>query len=638
MASATERLAAVLTTARDAYYNGHPHMTDEKFDRLEGQLRLLDSNHTFFSQVGAPAPVNGWAKVKHVIPMGSQQKAQGKEDMASWHQGVVGSNQMIVMDKLDGISISLRYEGGRLVQAVTRGDGVEGEDITRNVKLMQVPLNPQIETSYIPDCWVRGEIVCRRSDFDAHFPGESNPRNTASGTSKRQSDPSKCKHLTVIAFECLNDAGNHMTKGEELVRLEQHGFTVPQYQGADDLDEVFDIYDEYLVSTRDSLDYETDGLIVRIDNNDEWTAAGEKNHRPAGSIAYKYPHDAKETTLNAIKWQVGKSGRITPVAEFDSVSLAGANVQRASLHNISNIESVASEGGHTGLRKGDLIMVSRRNDVIPYVEGLVTPKTSGALFVPPTECPCCMTALVMEGEYLVCNGTDCSAQVAGAIKRWVKKVGILQWGDTIIDHLVAEGLVDSIADIYELDDDMLSGSVMNGRKVGGMATPMLQNLHAKKELPIHVLVGSMGIDLWGRSMVKKLVDQGIDTLDAMRDATVDEIAALPQMGTTKAEAFVSGLKAREKALCDILLYITIKPPCTGPLKGMTVCMTGFRNADMHNAIEESGGTVKSSVSKGLSYLVLRDINSTSSKAKKAKSQGTQCIGIDHMWGLLGGQP
>jgi len=167
---------------------------------------------------------------------------------------------------------------------------------------------------------------------------------------------------------------------------------------------------------------------------------------------------------------------------------------------------------------------------------------------------------------------------------------------------------------------------------------MLQNLHAKKELPLHVLVGSLGIDLWGRSMCKKLVDQGYDTLEKMQNATAAEIAALPQMGQTKAHSFVDGLKAQAGNLRGILLHITIKPPCTGPLKGLTVCMTGFRDADMHTAIEQAGGTVKGSVSKGLSFLVLKDINSTSSKAKKAKAQGTQCIGIEHMWGLLGGRP
>ena len=630
-------LEDTLTEARDAYYNGTPTMSDEKFDRLEDQLRLLDPTNAFFTKVGAPVSSGAWKKVKHVIPMGSQNKAQNKEDMAAWHGSVAKDNDLIVMDKLDGISISLRYDKkGFLSQAVTRGDGVEGEDITRNVKLMGLPTK-----IWLGDVWVRGEIVCKKSDFASHFQGESNPRNTASGTAKRQSDASKCKHLTVIAFEILGNSGNYSSKEEELTVLEKQGFTVPKYNlhKGDTLADTFSDYDEYLDYLRDDLDYEIDGLIVRINDNDEWAAAGEKNHRPAGSIAFKFPHDAKETKLTDIVWQVGKSGRITPVAEFNVVNLAGANVRRASLHNVSNIKALASQKGKQVLAYGDIITVSRRNDVIPYVESVVENNdVNGSRFDVPDECPCCSQKLETVGEYLVChNDTGCDAQVAGSIKRWVNKVGILQWGNTIIDHLVEEGLVESIPDLYELDDAMLAGEVMNGRKVGSTSSAMLANLHAKKELPLHVFIGSLGIDLWGRSMVKKLVDHGYD-LPKMMVATVDEIAKLPQMGDTKAMAFVKGLQGRKVLITEIQRYVTIKAPSTGPMKGMTVCMTGFRDADMHSAIEESGGTIKSSVSKGLHYLVLKDINSTSSKAKKAKAQGTQCIDIEHMWGLLGGRP
>lgn len=624
-------LADKLTRARHAYYNGTPAMTDAEFDRLEDELRLLDPNHAFFSKVGAPVS-SGWQKVKHVIPMGSQNKAQTSEDLTKWHYANARGKELIYMDKLDGISISLRYEGCQLVQAVTRGDGVEGEDITRNVRMMNVPQSPLIVNG-----WVRGEIICKKSDFAKHFPNESNPRNTASGTAKRQSDASKCKHLTVIAFEMLPDEDSLPTKLMELQVLEDAGFEVPKYLPLTGPAEVFAMYDEYLANQRDKLDYEIDGLIVRINDNDEWTAAGERNHRPAGSIAFKFPHESKETKLTNVAWQVGKSGRITPVAEFDTVSLAGARVSRASLHNWTNIQRLAGDKHY--LRMGSTVLVSRRNDVIPYVESVVEHNNAGYPFDKPDECPCCGAEPVMEGEYLVCkNSLQCPAQVSGAIKRWVNKVGILQWGDTVIDSIVENGLIETIADLYELDADMLAATEMSGRRVGSSAKVMLENLHAKRELPLHVFVGSLGIDLWGRSMVKKLVDQGYDTIEKMDQATATEIAALPQMGQTKAESFVNGFAHRRKVIGDILHYVTIQAPSTGPMKGMTICMTGFRDPAMHEAIENAGGTVKSSVSKGLHYLVLKDINSTSGKAKKARAQGTQCVGIDHMWGLLGGRP
>jgi len=630
MATAAERLAAELTKAREEYYNGTPCMTDEKFDRLEDQLRLLDPKNAFFSKVGAPVS-SAWSKVRHVIPMGSQNKAQTNQDLAKWHRGNALGKELVYMDKLDGISISLRYEGGQLVQAVTRGDGVEGEDITRNVRMMQVPTEPGIT-----NCWIRGEIICKKSNFAKHFPGESNPRNTASGTAKRQSDASKCRHLTVIAFELLPDEGSYPTKVMELQSMKGAGFEVPTFLPLTGPAEVFAMYDEYLASQRDALDYEIDGLIVRINDNDEWAAAGEKNHRPAGSIAFKFPHDAAETTLRDVVWQVGNSGRVTPVAEFDTVNLAGANVSRASLHNVANMERLA--GGNHHLRQGDTVMVSRRNDVIPYVESVVGGKPDGFPFGKPDDCPCCGTVLKIVGEYVVCpNSEGCPAQVSGAIKRWVKKVGILQWGGATIDQLCQEGLLASIPDLYELEYQDMDSVEVGGSRIGSGATTMLENLHAKKELPVHVFIGSLGIDLWGRSMVKKLVDQGWD-LDMMLEADPRAIARLPQMGDTKAKALVKGLAERRGLIEELRRHVSIKAPSTGPLKGMSVCMTGFRDAQMHSAIENAGGTVKSSVSKGLDYLVLKDVNSTSSKAKKAKAQGTRCIDIGGMWGLLGGAP
>jgi DNA ligase (NAD+) len=281
-------------------------------------------------------------------------------------------------------------------------------------------------------------------------------------------------------------------------------------------------------------------------------------------------------------------------------------------------------------------MVSRRNDVIPYVESLVfTPNPSHHFkSIHPTECPDCQSTLEFEGEYLVCkNGMACPSQVSGGIKRWVKKVGILEWGESVIEALVEDGLINDPADLYRLDEATLSAVELSGRRVGSGSKTMLANLHAKKDLPLNVIVGSLGIPLMGRSMVKKIVDAGYDTFETMAKAGVDELAAIPNMGRTKAEAFVGGLDVGMVSKL-LMVGITIKSPSSGPLKGMSVCMTGFRNAEMMTAIEEAGGTVKSSVSKTLNYLVAKDPTSQSGKAKKARTQGTQVIGIDEMWNIL----
>jgi len=346
-----------LEAACRTYYQhtGELVLTDTAYDALEDELRKLDPNHPHFQTVGAaPLPGGGWPKVRHSIPMGSLNKAQTSDDLKSWWPGKL----VCITHKLDGISCSLKYLDGKLVQALTRGDGDTGEDITRNVLLMQgaVRVIPNKGTVY-----VRGEIICRKSDFAQHFQGESNPRNTAAGTAKRQSDADKCKYLTIVAYQYLPDGRPPATKVEEIYALSMTGFVVPTYYGASTPAEAQVIYDEYVATKRDALDWEIDGLVLDVNDRDAREALGDLNSRPRGAVAFKFPHDSKPTILRDIHWQVGKSGRITPVADFDEVVLGGVKVERASLHTMRNV---------TGLKlfPGCRVLVSRRNDCIPYVE------------------------------------------------------------------------------------------------------------------------------------------------------------------------------------------------------------------------------------------------------------------------------
>ena len=344
-----------IQAANKAYRNGTPIMTDAAYDALEDQLRKLDPNHPHFQTVGAaPLAGGGWPKVRHSIPMGSLNKAQTGDDLKSWWPG----RPVCVTHKLDGISVSLRYVDGKLTQALTRGDGDVGEDITRNVLLMQGAVK-QIPTK--GTVYVRGEIICRKSDFKVHFQGESNPRNTAAGTAKRQSDPDKCKYLTVVAYQYLPEGVAPNTKQTEINNLISLGFETPSAYWAGSPTEVMAVYDDYIATKRDALDYEIDGLVIDVDNRDAREALGDLNSRPRGSVAFKFPHDQKVTNLRAVRWQVGSSGRVTPVAEFDEIILGGAKVKQASLHTVDRVLGLK-------LWEGCSIMVSRRNDVIPMVE------------------------------------------------------------------------------------------------------------------------------------------------------------------------------------------------------------------------------------------------------------------------------
>ena len=636
-------LVKKLTAAKDAYYNGTPLMDDATFDALEDDLRDLDPTNAFFKKVGAPAPVGGaWPKVKHGIPMTSLNKAQNRNDLEAWFKACGLKDECVfVTDKCDGMSIELSYVNHVLVRAATRGDGREGENILRNVNLMKgvvKKLLPKVLGFTVPPkVFIRGEVVVRKSDFATYFPGESNPRNTATGTAKRQSDNEPCEYLTVLCYQYLPDGRPLNAKTEEFSMLSALGFSTPSSHALSSIKEVEDLYASYQKTDRDALDYLIDGLVIEINEAAKREAQGYTNDNPQGAVAYKFPHEKRPTILRDIRWQVGSSGRCTPVAEFDEVVLAGAKVKQASLHNISNITDLANafHKGTAILRRGDKIMVSRRNDVIPYVEAVLGSDDKNVELKTPTACPVCKSSLSRDGEYLVCTSDACPAQSSGAIKRWITKIGVLHFGDALVDALVDAKLIEDPADLYKLDPAVVANMHMGGRRIGGTAEKAIRNLQAKKSLSLHVFIGSLGIPLIGRDMAKRIADAGY-SVDAMLKADKAAIAKIPGLGPTQAESFVEGIAKRASLIKKLLAVGVQIEVATGNLVGKSFCMTGFRDADLASAIERVGGTIKSGVSRGLTYLIAADPTSSSGKAQKAREYSTEVIGVAEAWKLAGG--
>jgi len=375
----------ILEEARDAYYSGDQDspLSDAEYDALESQLRDLDPNHPFLKRVGTtPKPSSSWAKVKHGAPMGSLEKTQTQEETRKWFDDSVVKfkgeddlrDDLIITEKLDGISISLKYIKGELVQAATRGDGETGEDITRNVLLMKgVQKKVRDLTGYI-----RGEIILEKSTHQKHLAEYKNPRNAAAGIAKRESDSSSCSHLTVVCYQILSKDHVLKSKTMELRLLKILGFHTPNWflvqddnfytcrKGADVVGPtpswaVEKIYEDYTTTLRDGLDYEIDGLVVEFNDARAMELLGEHGGRPKGARAFKFPHATAISTLTDIVWQVGASGRITPVAIFDPVDVDGVTISQASLHNVANFRKLR-------LWKSCRLLISRRNQVIPYVE------------------------------------------------------------------------------------------------------------------------------------------------------------------------------------------------------------------------------------------------------------------------------
>lgn len=636
--STIESLSEILLEASLAYHTGTPLMSDEEYDAREAELRKLDSNHPTLAKVGAPTS-KGWPKVRHPIPMGSLSKAQDDKSFESWLKDMpVGD--LFISEKLDGMSLRLQYVDGLLVSAVTRGDGEEGEEITRNVSIMQ-GIPEEIPTKNVVH--VRGEVICTISDFQEHFSGDSNPRNTATGTSKRQTNWRKAKHLTFLAYNLSIEGVEINSRYEEFHELERLGFDTPNgYRPAhsERLDYTIKLKNRYISEKRASLDYQIDGLVVEMNDTKIRQDLGESDLRPRGAIAFKFPSESGKTILRDVVWQVGGSGRVTPVAIFDPIPLAGAQVKQASLHNSGFINRLIQAAKANVLRVGDTILVSRRNEVIPFVEALLVSNASGDPILTQISCPACASILEMDGEYLVCkNSEECSAQILGTLRRWVSKTGALHMGEAILTALSDSGMVTRLGDLYRIDPQKVADLEMDGRKIGGNAARAIESLNENKNLTLDTVIGSIGIPMCGRKIVKLLVLAGYDTVEKLKNVSVSEMALVEGFGEIRARQFREGFDSRWDLIQDLLTVINLKTVSEldqvgTKMAGQAVCMTGFRDADMEKEILSQGGRIASGVNKKTTLLVAKDPGSSSGKAQVARELGLKILSPSDMWNLL----
>lgn len=611
----TTDLESKILLARDAYYNRQPIMSDDEYDGLVNQLAVLDMANAQVRAVGAPPPVSEWLKASHGIPMGSLDKVNELHELTTWVQSCAKGEALFVSEKLDGISIHLQYVKGKFTKGITRGDGHTGEDITTNVARMQgVPAKlPSKFTGSL-----RGEIVLLKSDHAEWFADYSNPRNAASGISKRY-DGDGCERLTVMVYRVAEGAPELLTEEDQFQWLKSQGFFTPNHYLTAftvGVKTPHDIWVEYQTKKRDRLNYDIDGLVVSINDMAKQIALGDKDLRPRGAVAFKFPPITRETVIRAITWQTGASGRMTPVATFDPVVLLGANVTNASLYNAKYIQTL-------GVAVGVKCLVARANDVIPRVVSCITPMTPEA---PPATCPVCGGATAPDGEYLVCtNRLGCPAQVGGRITQWINELNVLDFGVGLVEKLVAAGKVQSIPDLYRLSVSDIASLDRLGETT---ATKVLANLRAKSPLPLEVFLGALGIPGVATSTIRTVMSSGLDTLEAIRGASYATLSAIPGLGPAKAGALKEFLASNAAMLDDLRSVVSIAPKVKGTLTGKTFCFTGTmsrKRADLEAMVVARGGEAKSSVTKTLSYLVSNSTDSTSAKAVAAKKNGTLCI-------------
>ncbi len=582
-----------------------------------------------------PARGQEWTKVAHEIPMGSLNKVNSETELRDWAKrcDVMADNgglppvsdALSIAEKLDGISIEVLYDQGKMEAAITRGDGTFGEQITPNVAHMQdVPSS----IPYPARVSVRGEIILRKSDVgryetlkksaDPKFEKVKSLRNTASGIARTKlQELSHAVTCLSILFYDVEGAPDLTTESDKHQWLKDQGFSTP-FTGTGTINDILQIYQKYADGARAALDYEIDGLVIRAEQLQTFDLLGELNHRPRAAVAFKFSNEMEVSVVRAIEWNTGDTGRITPVARVDPVILAGAEVKQASLHNLGRIREL-------GIAVGDQVLVSRRNDVIPYVEQVVVP--GGGREEAPTECSACGEPVTLDGEYVVCLYPHCPARRQGRVKTWLKQLGLLEWGEKTLERFFEEELVTEVADLYRLRvEDIIS---LHGFGEDS-ARKLLEPLQAKKSIPFPVFVAALGIPAVSKETAKLLVQAGFSSVPEVLAATTEQLSEIDGLGTIKAEKILQGLRERAEEIKHLeeVGVTPTRPEASGPLAGLSFCFSGSHQRPRKHLVqivESNGGTVTSGVKKGLTYLVLADATSTSSKAQKARKLGTDII-------------
>lgn len=616
------------------YYNDQPLVSDVAFDAQEAALKRIAPNDDAITSVGAPVQEE-WEKAKHIIPMGSLDKVKNPEELIKWAMSSTDNgpifeegSQLFYTEKLDGLSIEIIYENGQLTKAITRGDGVEGYDITPNVMRMS-----GIKKT-LPDFTgsLRGEIILRKQLFDKCFKnqGYANSRNAASGISKRL-DGIGCECLEIVCYQIIGNVQFDTEKEQFDYLSNVLGIVTPNYSVAEgktlqsQIEHLSEIWELYQSKLRDELDWEIDGLVVRINNLEHQKALGDLHLRPYGATAFKFRSESAETKVTGISLQVGNSGRITPVLEVEPVQLMGAEITRASLYNFGYINEI-------GLDVGATVLLVRANDVIPRCEVVIDP--TGSVFQPPTKCPVCGGDVAMNGENLHCiNADTCPAQVVGRLKNWINTLDVLEWGDKLLSRLVEMKLATNIVELYKLSiDDLITVERMG--KVS--AKKCIDILWQHNPISLDKFIGGLSIPMIGVSTVQMLMAAGIDTLDKLLNAKYEELLAVKGLGPIKAHSLVEGLQRNIEIIRGLLQsgikvesYVTDQKAIdSDKLNGKIICITGSTNIkrdDLIKLIIANGGQFKDSVSKGCTHLIIADPTKKSKKTENATKFGIQMI-------------
>lgn len=625
-----KELARLIKKYQDSYYNGEAEISDAEFDSLWDELKSLDPQNPILKKVGADS--GNFPKARHVMPMGSQEKAADPEQFFAWAKKH-SYDEYLVEYKLDGASLELQYEHGKLVRAVTRGDGTIGDDITVNAKKMRGVLSVLKDSSSFTG-GVRGEVIMTHSTHKSFFSDKANCRNAANGLMKRK-DGEGVEHLDFVCYDALStDGENPFSDEEEKIKwLVKNGFaTVPLYIAKNPEDVVN--YRAEIMEKRASLEYDIDGLVVKeraIDFADASRA------RPERQIAFKFSLEEAVSIVRDVEWS--ESGATyTPVAIFDPVELAGTTVRRASLANPDTLRKL-------GVKIGSHVVVVKRGEIIPKIESVVKENVSAEKrgkdsaqkeIEFPKKCASCGTPLLDTPARLYCPNKNCPKRILHQIFKWIECADIRDLGETTVNELFSAKKINSISSIYDLTEETLAPFFLDEKSVAEKkeslgAKKVLASIKSHARLSLAQFVAGFDIEGMGEVMVQKIVDAGYNTLEKILAADAADIENIYGFAEISAKNFVEGILENAEEMRSLVAkkIIVIEDASGGALSGKSFCFTGelvtMKRAEAESLVKKAGGAVKSSVTKDLSFLVTNDTQSGSGKNAKAAKFGIPII-------------
>jgi len=606
-----------LKQAREAYYNSdNPIMSDLEFDDLEDKLREIDPGNEYFSFVGISSL--GRKKISHDIPMLSMGKAKTSDEIEAWinRLDLDETEDFILEPKIDGLSATCRYIDGRLMYVATRGDGLEGQDIS-HIKQYVEDIKEEI-----PDVAgifeVRGELYLPKdSDFDV----QGRPlRNVCVGLINRKEHLQDLKYVRFAVFQIVGDISID-NESQCLEFLKDKGFNTVAWELAGNSGEIQEYYVNYLNDFRSRWLYETDGLIISVNRRELFPEIDSKwivDHHHHYAIAYKPPAEIKETVLKKVIWQVSRQGNVIPVANFEPVNVGGATLERATLNNYENVKKL-------DVHIGDTLLVQRANDVIPFVAGnkTVHEKMENDLSVVISKCPSCASDLVRDGVHLRCINRDCDEKKIQGIIYWVKNSGIENVAEATIRTLYEKEIIRNISDLYNVrKEDLLDLEGFAEKKIRNF----IDEIGKSRSMTAVEFISKLGIPLVQKKSLKKI---GINSIDDFLNFDDSTYVIGQNVITWKEDEDNMSL------FRDISSVIDVEESSDAPSLGK-VCMTGKgpgKRNELIERIESMGYEFSPTITKDLNILLCEDPESGSSKISKARKNGIEIISYEEFFSM-----